>query len=461
MFHSVQLNFLFLFSIVFLFPACFVNGQEIESAEFRSSSDVNVLYHEKSPSLLVDLYSVHHEFSGKLKSGSSSFSFYWETDHELYRYKTAKNKLDLKIGTGQNNFSFLWKFTHSDLFIEPGISVSLSDFGTRFGFGLTLGWKPDNGNEIQASYFKREKSFYHEWNIEDSHPQFNQWSDINDLKVSGTYSPFGELSLKSEIRKQFYSVGSVSEPFSDSSKYDNLSYSAEIIFRPNNRMNSWVKFSDFSGSGDPDFRFQKFSFSSFNNGKTTDRQFSAGVLYDTQKSWEVGTEFNYRKLEISSSGLLQSFPFTAGVISILGDYYFFSLDGKISSYNLDVAGIYYYEEQKSLTLKTGYQLVEPDLFLQTWEPLFFTVGRKNEKTKQLDFTRLHIIPLTVQWKFKIKSYSVDLMVNQLIPVYAEKKSKSSSPGNNSSGSSSSSSGTQPEKFVWGGTNLKISIGYEI
>lgn len=442
-----------------LFPACYVYSQGIDSAAFVSISDVNILYHEKSSSLLVDLYTLNHEFFGKINSGRSQFSILWETDIQLYRYKTSKNNLDFKIGTDQNIISFFGKFRQSDFFIEPGLSVSFSGFGTRFGLGSTLGWQPNETDNFQISFFNRKKSFYHEWNVEDSHAEFNQWSEIKDLKLSGGYAPIETISLKSEIRKQFYSVESESTPFSDSSNYSNLGYSVEFGYNPLKTLKSWIIFSDFSGNGEPDFRFQKFSFSSFNDSKTAERKFSTGFLFDTKKDWKIGSEFNYRNLTLTSSGLLQSFPFTAGVISILGDYYFFSLDGTVTTYELLFAGARQFSKERTLTIKIGYQLMEPDLFLQTWEPLFFTVGRKNEKTTQLDFTRLHIIPLTIQWQFVFRQFSVDLLLNQLIPVYAEKRINQ---GKSDEGTGNTSSGTenkQPNKFVWGGTELKLNISW--
>lgn len=444
-----------------LFPACYVNCQEIESAMLQSSSDVDILYHEKSPSLLVDLYSLHHELSGKLNSGNSQFSILWETDRQLYQYKTSKNNLDFQIGTKQNIFSFFWKYRYSDFFIEPGVSVSLSEFGTRVGFGSSLGWQPNETDNFQVSFFNRERSFYHEWNVEDSQAEFNQWSEISELKLSGKYSPIEELSLKSEFRKQFYSVESESEPFSDSSKFENWSYSAEIRFKPTSTLNSWIRYSDFSGNGEPDFRFQKFSFSTIVDGKSDDYSFFSGILIKYNSTWEIGSEYNFRRMSLKSFGFLESFPFTPSVSSILGGYYFFSIDSKVKISEILFSGIYHYGENQNLTIKTGYQLAEPGLFLQTWEPITFLFGRKNEKTTQLDFSRLHVIPLTIGWKFKVNSFKVDLLLNQLIPVYAEKRVTTPTSGKNPNGASSGSSAPQSDRFVWGGTNFKITIGYEI
>lgn len=152
-------------------------------------------------------------------------------------------------------------------------------------------------------------------------------------------------------------------------------------------------------------------------------------------------------------GHLEFWPFTSGLIDLLGSrrYFIAHTQGKLFQYQLSVhtqsKSNPFWSNQISTIFLDGY----PKGLLNHWKPVFLVFGKDDEQFVPLTIERAQFLKLSNEYRRSYSSMEVNISISQLIPIrttHTQPQQVSEEPA----------SPTQKKK-VYGGGELMISLRY--
>lgn len=445
----LRVTFLVPVLLSFTFPSLFAQS----SLSF--STDNTLLYHEKSSRQAWDIWFTESKLNAgfQIRKIPVSLTLVHQTDYLSFsnfqqnQTFTLENKSEL--------FSTELTFQWDRFKIQPSGSLTFGNNSTKPGAALLLTVDINPSFSVFGETKFRHRAYSHTWQVDDSKPEFSQWAAITEFKGGFLWHLNSVSVLSGWFQHGKSKISGHNQTFREQGSYQNQE--GEFSFR-SCLAESWFIQSDgrfYSGQGQPEWLYKNFPFSGIESGKVTSHLFNAGLTKDLTPNWNLGGGVTYREMSLQSGGLLQSFPFTPAVIALIGDYYFFSIDGIIRIPGLNLETTYKADNWGSARFSIGWQRARPKSKIQTWEPLFFLIGRKNERNTPFSYQYADIIPLQIDISWNVNGVIIGLDASQLIPVHAVKKAAKTSGGSGSGAPVKSNSG----KTVWGGTEVKLSALY--
>lgn len=421
------------------------------------SSDFNLLYHEKSSRQLWDIWFTESKLDAdfRIKDVPVLISAVHQTDYLSYS-NLRQNQTFTLINQSElisTTLSFKWKqFT-----VQPTGSFTFGNKSSKPGAGLLLSAELITGFSVFGEAKLRHRAYTHSWKVEDSRPEFRQWAALTEYKGGFLWKWSPSSHFSGWYQQGSSTISGKSQPFKERGTYHNQDW--QLSFK-SDFSEFWLlqtDFSFYSGEGQPEWLYKNFPFSGIESGKVKSADANLKVRREITSNWTIGGGLTYRGMSLQSGGLLQSFPFTPAVVALIGDYYFFSIDGKISIPGVAFDATYKAGEKGKAHFSIGWQRARPELKIQTWEPLFLLFGRKNERNTPFSYLYADIVPLKMNFFWKFNEISFGLDASQLVPVNAVKKSK------NTSGGSPIGSGGKAKstKTVWGGTEVKLTAVFDL
>jgi len=445
--HPAHVSFLLFF---------FLSVTASAQSSFSLSSKVNLLYHESGKKQSWDIYSVQTAsevslpFNGavwRVSAGGERGVISFENYRVSQAVSLEQNTLFAGIGAD---------FLFSPLKMTPQILVFSGNGSSRLGWSAEAAVEALPGLTLSAGSGQRYQHYLHRWRVEDIRPEFSQWSKITGWRAGAAWEVADFGRLKAGYAGSRAEVLPETGLFRETGSYpaEEYSVSGTVWFMEHWQMTAAGTW--YTGQGTPEWAFKRFPFTSFAESEFKKSDLSGEVSCTVSPAWTVSVKGFRQKLSLTSGAVLQSFPFTPAVISLLGDYYFLSLAAEETTAGLSAALERNSAGQIPVKLSLGWQRTWPELSIQTWEPVFLLLGRRNEKQTAFTYRIIDFAAIRVSGAWSWSSVRLEAEAGQLIPVYSERiKKTSSGSGGGSGGSSGRSTGT--DKTVWGGSDGTIRI----
>ncbi len=461
-------NLLQVFRDRLLFPALlslsallllFLSVPAFAQSSLRLSSKVNLLYHESGEKQSWDIYSLETAseanipvFGSVLKVSAGGERGVISFENHRVSQSVLLEQNTLIAGVGAELFFSAVKLT-------PQIRVFSGTGSSRLGWSADASIETVPGLTFSAGSGQRYQQYLHRWKVEDIRPEFSQWSKITDWRAGAEWTGSNWGTLKAEYTGSTADVQPVTSLFRETGSFpaENLLLSGSVWFLENWRITAdgtW-----YQGQGTPEWAFKRFPFASFTESDFKKSDFSGELAWAVTPNWVVSAKGFRQKLSLTSGAVLQSFPFTPAVISLLGDYYFVSLDAAETTAGISAAVERSSASQYPFKLSIGWQRTWPELDLQTWEPVFLLIGRRNERLTAFTYRFIDFAAIRVSGAWSWESVRLEAEAGQLIPVYSERAKKTSSGSGGGSGGSSGGS-ARTDKTIWGGTDGTIRITFQ-
>lgn len=449
---SDRLSFFLFLAVVVLSPIT-VRSQEISSA--GSWQHVLSQTSAKQSILLSDADWI-------LRSGvrfpSDSLTASWSVNSLKADYTSHSNKTTVQIRSETRSLTV----DYSRWFSMGHLTASVNHirgYGTQvtgggLKAGVPLGWFGDWTFHAERRPWLYEQRF----TISDSRAVFTQGGadevsgiSLTDLNIRGIH-----LRADWETGRRF-PFGN-QDLFQDKGTYRFRKISAGLAgLQAGNRWSVLV--SSFSQTGHPDLEWKDTGFSEIPDELFETWSAGFSISRSLNENWSGSLIGTFEKFDLKAAGYLQSFPFANGAVAFLGDYFFFDvrasyqLAGLLGEANWSPSGTW------SVGIRSGYTWFKPELETETWQPIAFLLGRRNEKQSRLSWKALHLVPVRIRLEKEGKWGFFAIQVHQWIPVYLEKQAGKGTSGTSGGGSS----GGAPKKSDsgssgWGGTTIQVSWG---
>lgn len=425
------------------------------------TSDLNLLYHEKGSRQAWDIWFVSNQVEAKLRINETPVFLTIHQKKDFISFSNFKENQNFTLVSSSTEFLGGLHFSWNKFEIDPCGIVSIGNNTYRPGGGFLLKYEILTGLKLLGGARIRPLSYSHRWKVEDIKPEFQQWGKVTEYQLGLNWvwkSGFLTITHQPGVS----SVSGQKQTFSERGDYKNQTTLLETFAGIGNDF--WVQADIrlYNGWGFPEWSYKQFPFSGFEDGSVTHHFADGKLISSKNKNWKPFLGIAYRELSLKAGGFLQSHPFTPAIFSLIGDYYFFSIDQIVRIPEIYLGSDYHSDGLWSASFSIGWQRARPKLKIQTWEPLFFLFGRKNEKTTPFSYQFVDIIPVKTKISIPYNKFLFECEISQEIPVHAVKNRTKPSTANGG-GSSTPSSGTsspKTDKSVWGGTNLKLSASFD-
>ena len=422
-------------------------------------SDFDLYYFEKTSGRQIELFRFNQLFTYQTHFDSLRFSYSNEQSVIFNRFETDRNNLRFIIGQNQNEHQFSLSNRWGDWSIQAELLATYYNDILKPGLFLSVRYHFSDFNSIFVSASQKGAVYYHSWEALDSRADFYQWSDVFTYKVGGKFSFYSNFDLQFTAATQTFFPELSGDLFAERSRFRNYSGDLNFKWHFSDRWIHAFQFEGFYGSGNPEWFYLETPFSSNENGLVTDYRLTASSHFQSSSDIRYTGSFSLINQSLQSDGLLQSFPFTPAIISLISDYYFYSMDVSLSRFSMNVKRESVLSGRSSYSISAGYEIFQPNVNIQSWEPLFLLFGRKNEQINRLDIVRSHFFPVSGSWIYQHDALKFSLELSQLIPVYFETKTASKTSGNSEPNSNSGSKSNSESRTIWGGTKITIEMSY--
>jgi predicted metal-binding transcription factor (methanogenesis marker protein 9) len=206
-----------------------------------------------------------------------------------------------------------------------------------------------------------------------------------------------------------------------------------------------------------DFYYLNQKFAKTTSVEMTREGTFGGVSFDVKQRHFFSTQVEVIEISGEGKGHIETWPFTSTLEDLLGQRFYFRLNGEAQILRL---GLEYHSPRfRLLSLNTrgsiDYLSVRPSGKAATWNPIFLVFGIKNLKTYSLKYQRIDgvILRLGFSRTFKHLSFCCNLL--QFVPVHTKtKKTGEERPNENA-----------PANFIQkssrGGTTCLFSVSYQL
>jgi hypothetical protein len=128
----------------------------------------------------------------------------------------------------------------------------------------------------------------------------------------------------------------------------------------------------------------------------------------------------YRILDGTLVGDLQSWPFFSVLQSVITNRIYYRLGGSVEYWQ---AGITHTWRIAPFSVRPAvtYYDVKPNLGIQTWQPLFLTVGVSSFADNQLDVVHAGLAQLEVAVRTELAGISAELYATQFLPLFQTRR----------------------------------------
>ncbi|MBN8704956.1 MAG: hypothetical protein J0L62_03715 [Bacteroidetes bacterium] len=430
--------------------------------QIQLTSDFNLLYHEKGSRQQWDIWFLENQVDAKLKINNIPLFLSVQQKKEYLSFTNHKENQTFPLVSAFTEISGGIRYNWNKLEIEPLGSVTFGNKTYRLGGGLQVKYEIMSGFKILGAATIRQVAYQHSWKVEDIHPEFQQWAKVAELKTGINWVwDSGSLFATHQIGKSM--VLGQNQTFTEEGDYRSQTSTLEVISAIGHTFGVQADIKFYRGEGFPVWSYKEFPFSSFESGSSSKHHVDLKVFHQFDQNWKPFMGFTYREMSLKAGGILQSHPFTPAIFSLIGDYYFFSIDQIIRIPGINLGSEYLSNGSWSAGFSLGWQRARPKLKIKTWEPLFLLFGRKNEKTTPFSYQYVDLIPVKANYSIKFHEITLSCELSQQIPVHAVKNPKKPSTvgGGGSSNPSPGSSSSSSDKSVWGGTELKLTVLYNL
>lgn len=422
-------------------------------------SDFDLYYFEKSSDRQIELFRFNQFFTYHTRIDSLHFSYSNEQSVIFNRFETDRNNLRFTLGQHQNEHQFSLLKQWNNWTVQTKLLATYYNDILKPGLFLSVRYHFSDFNSVFISASQKSAVYYHSWEALDSRADFYQWSDVFTYQAGGSFKFFRDFDLQFKASTQNYSPELTGDLFAERSSFRNYSGDLNFKWHYSDRWIHSFQFEGFYGFGNPEWFYLETPFSSNENGLVTDYRLSASSLFQSSSDIRYTGSLSLINQSLQSDGLLQSFPFTPAIISLISDYYFYSMDVNLSRFSMNLKRESVLSGRSSYSISAGYEFFQPNVNIQSWEPLFLLFGRKNEQISRLDIVSAHFLPISGSWNYQCDALKFSFGLSQLIPIYFETKVASKSTGNSEPNPNSGSESNSENRIVWGGTKVTIDICY--
>ncbi|HWR82975.1 MAG TPA: hypothetical protein VN285_06715 [Candidatus Deferrimicrobium sp.] len=182
-----------------------------------------------------------------------------------------------------------------------------------------------------------------------------------------------------------------------------------------------------------------------------------GVIEVRGKQWSVHLahrdwwwRFYSGHAEGEIKGVMESWPFVAGLLRFLGERRHFVGEGSAEWQYASTGGPVWEYRGFHVRVAADYLHFLPDFVYATWRPKLFGFGIDDLRSDRLEITRADLVRLQLKPCLKWRGISIEGEVSQWLPLSIKKLTKSEP-------ASSEGAASEDKSRVWGGFSAAINV----